>query len=168
MEGVMDNHRKLDFLKVTNEDVDTMTAVMKRAFDEDSRRFLGRGTGGPPGYDNGEFIRKWYLGSGADAFKVCCEGKLIGGMNIFHNGNHAYFLGNMFVDPDCQDQGVGTAIWKFIESQYPDATKWATETPGFSKRNHHFYVNKCGFHVVRIDNPKDAEEESYILEKQMA
>lgn len=163
----MDNRRVQEFIKMTSEDVDEMTGVMKRAFDEDTRRFLGRETGGPLGYDNGEFIRKWYLESDADAYKVVRDNKIIGGMNVFRNGSHAYFLGNMFVDPDCQDQGVGTAIWNFIESQYPDATKWATETPGFSKRNHHFYVNKCGFHVVRIDNPKDAEEESYILEKRI-
>jgi len=29
-------------------------------------------------------------------------------------------------------------------------------------------VNKCGFHVVRIDHPKDPREESYILEKDMS
>ncbi|BBB90928.1 hypothetical protein MAMMFC1_01595 [Methylomusa anaerophila] len=29
------------------------------------------------------------------------------------------------------------------------------------------YVNKCGFKVVKINNPKDEYNESYILEKEM-
>ena len=48
-----------------------------------------------------------------------------------------------------------------------DAVKWKTETPGFSKRNHNFYINKCGFKLVHIDQPKDLEEANYILEKEM-
>jgi len=33
---------------------------MKKAFDEDARIHLGVETGGSEGYDNGDFIRKWY------------------------------------------------------------------------------------------------------------
>ena len=44
---------------------------------------------------------------------------------------------------------------------------WRTETPGFSKRNHNFYVNKCGFKIIRIDNPGDFMKESYFMEKEM-
>jgi hypothetical protein len=44
---------------------------------------------------------------------------------------------------------------------------WRTETPGFSKRNHYFYVNKCGFEIIKIENLKDKYDAMYILEKQM-
>ena len=163
----MEPNYNLEFERVTKADVEEMTAVMTRAFNEDTRRHLGRETGGPPGYNNGEFIKKWYLESGADAYKILLEGKIIGGFNVFLNRNHDNFLGNLFLDIEYQDQGYGAFIWKSIEKQYPDTRKWSTETPGFSKRNHHFYVNKCGFTVVRIENPKDVEEENYILEKKM-
>lgn len=48
---------------------------------------------------------------------------------------------------------------------YPDIKIWNTETPIFSSRNHNFYVNKCGFHIVKIDNPKNRREGQYILQK---
>ena len=73
----------------------------------------------------------------------------------------------MFIDPLCQDKGIGTRVWKSIEQKYPDTKVWRTETPGFSKRNHNFYINKCGFRVVKIENPKDKYKEMYILEKEM-
>lgn len=163
----MNTDYKLVFVRVSQEDVKTMSPIMKRAFDEDTRRHLGQEAGGPPGYDNGEFLTKWYVNSGSDAYKILCDGELIGGINIFHGKPHEYFLGNMFLDPKYQDLGIGTYIWTQVEKMYPDAIKWSTETPGFSKRNHNFYINKCGFHVVHIDNPKDLEEESYILVKEM-
>ncbi len=164
----MNAKNPLQFEKITSADVPAMTSIMKRAFDEDARRHLGEESGGPPGYDNGEFIRKWYLGNKTGAFKVLKDGTIIGGVNVFINRNRQNFLGNMFVDPVYQDQGYGTWIWRFVEERFPETVKWSTETPGFSKRNHNFYINKCGFQVVRIDNPKDRYEESYIMEKDMS
>lgn len=163
----MDIYDGLCFERITEGDVDAMTEIMKRAFDEDAKRHLGEECGGPTGYDNGDFIRQWYIQSGAEAYKILKDGKLIGGINVFIKDNNNNFLGNMFVDPLYQDQGIGTKIWGFIEQKYPKTKKWNTETTGFSKRNHNFYVNKCGFRVIRIDNPKDKYEESYILEKEM-
>lgn len=163
----MELFKGIGFEKMSEKDIVALTAIMKRAFDEDSKRHLGEEAGGPPGYDNGEFLRQWYLNNGAEAYKISKEGTLIGGINVFINESNDNFLGNMFVDPLCQDKGLGTIIWKFIEQKYPNTKKWKTETPGFSKRNHNFYVNKCGFKIVRIDNPKEKYEESYILEKDM-
>ncbi len=163
----MEAYEGLCFERLSEEDVTVLTEVMKRAFDEDAKRHLGEESGGPPGYDNGDFIRKWYLQSGAEAYKVSKGGRLIGGINVFINPDNENYLGNMFVDPLCQDRGIGTLIWRFIEQKYPQTIKWSTETPGFSKRNHNFYVNKCGFKVIRIENSKDKYEESYILQKEM-
>ncbi len=36
-------------------DVELFTGIMKRAFDEDTRRHLGESAGGPEGYDTGKF-----------------------------------------------------------------------------------------------------------------
>ncbi|WP_167956161.1 GNAT family N-acetyltransferase [Anaerosporobacter faecicola] len=163
----MEEFKGLQFIKVTKEDVMPLTAIMKRAFDEDTKRHLGEESGGPDGYDNGEFIQKWYIESGAEAYKIVKDGVLVGGCNVFLGREQENFLGSVFLDPSCQDKGYGTCIWKFIEQKYPDTRVWRTETPGFSKRNHNFYVNKCGFHVVKIENPKDKYEENYILEKVM-
>lgn len=164
----MDIYQGVRFEKVTEDDVLKMTEVMKRAFDEDTRRHLGEECGGPPGYDNGDFINKWYLNSGSESFKILIDDILIGGINVFINENNENYLGNIFLDPLYQDKGYGRIIWRYIEQKYPDTKKWTTDTPGFSKRNHNFYVNKCGFKVIKIDNPKDKYEETYILEKEMS
>jgi hypothetical protein len=157
----------LQFEVFQETDVEVFTPIMKRAFDEDARRHLSQESGGPPGYDNGEFLRKWALDPKSQSYKVFKDEKPVGVVIVWINDNQENFLGNMFVDPELQDRGVGTKVWKFIESEFPDTIIWRTETPGFSKRNHNFYVNKCGFKIVRIDHPGNKYEESYFMEKEM-
>ncbi|MDF2547138.1 MAG: hypothetical protein K0R93_2036 [Anaerosolibacter sp.] len=157
----------LQFDHLCEKDIELLTPIMKRAFDEDTKRHLNENNGGPDGYDNGNFLRKWALHKDSKAYKICKDDKPIGVAIVWINDNHENFLGNMFIDPDLQDKGLGTIVWKFIESEYPETTIWRTETPGFSKRNHNFYVNKCGFRIIRIDNPGDKYNESYFMEKEI-
>jgi hypothetical protein len=44
---------------MTEEDIPDLTRVMTRAFDDDTRSNLGIERGGPEGYDDGQFFRKW-------------------------------------------------------------------------------------------------------------
>lgn len=157
----------LQFRDFTEADVMPFTRIMKRAFDEDARRHLGEESGGPPGYDNGDFLRKWALDPGSTAYAIYKDNRPIGVVIVWINDNHENYLGNIFVDPDFQDQGFGSLIWQFIEQKYPETRVWRTETPGFSKRNHNFYVNKCGFKIVKIEHPGDRYEESYLMEKEI-
>ncbi len=163
----MEVYNGLQFETFKEEDIVILTPIMKRAFDEDTMRHLNEPEGGPTGYDNGDFLRKYALDIASQAYKVSKGGQPIGAAIVWINDNNVNFLGNIFIDPSLQDKGIGLIIWRFIESKYPDTVKWSTETPGFSKRNHHFYVNKCGFKVVRIENPKDKYSESYIMEKEI-
>lgn len=164
----MKTYKNLVFEELTEKDIDILTPIMKRAFDEDTRIHLGRECGGPPGYDNGDFLRRWALRDDVTAYKISCDGRAIGSILLWINTEtNANFLGNVYVDPEFQNRGIGKTIWGFVESEYPNTEVWRTETPIFSRRNHNFYVNKCGFHVIRIDNPMDLEQGSFILEKRM-
>lgn len=150
----MEVYGDLQFDIFNEEDVDVLTPIMKRAFDEDTQRHLNQPTGGPDGYDNGDFLRKYALNPASQAYKVSKDGKPIGAVIVWIKENNVNFLGNIFLDPEFQDKGLGLIIWEFIESKYPATVKWYTDTPGFSRRNHNFYVNKCGFKVVKIKNPE--------------
>lgn len=155
----------INFDKMTEKDISRLVNIMKRAFDYDTKIHLGRETGGPTGYDDGSFLRKWGLDKKATSYCIYLDDVLIGGAILWINDNNENYLGNLFIDPDHEDEGVGTKVWSKIESMYPNTRVWNTETPIFSRRNHNFYVNKCGFHVVEIKNPKDLEEGSFILRK---
>ena len=60
----------------------------------------------------------------------------------------------LFVKAGTQSRGIGQKIWNAIERLHPDTVEWETFTPYFEKRNIHFYVNCCGFHIVEFFNPR--------------
>ena len=57
-----------------------------------------------------------------------------------------------FVFSEYHSQGIGLAAWQAVETLYPETKVWETGTPYFEQRNIHFYVNKCGFHIVEFYN----------------
>lgn len=157
----------IQFVAMEEQDVEALTPIMKRAFDEDARIHLGQEEGGPPGYHDGSFLRHWGFHPGCTSFKIYKDGTLIGAIMLWIHGNHENYLGNIFLDPMMENKGIGTEVWRKVEEMYPDTITWSTDTPVFSRRNHHFYINKCGFHCIEIKNPRDPEEGSYILRKEM-
>lgn len=94
--------------------------------------------------------------NGAIPYKAVVNGKMVGGAIVLINNdtqhNHLDFL---YVKCGTQSKGVGKAIWDEIERLHPQTKLWETCTPYFDKRNIHFYVNKCGFHIVSFYNERN-------------
>ena len=86
---------------------------------------------------------------GAIAYKALVDGDMVGGAVVVIDKatqhNHLHLL---YVKYGIQTKGIGFLIWNQIEKLYPETKVWETCTPYFEKRNIHFYVNKCGFHIV--------------------
>ena len=71
----------------------------------------------------------------------------------------------LFVSPEVHSRGIGKAAWRAVEALHPEIRIWEAITPYFEKRNIHFYVNSCGFHIVEFWNryhhgPAVPDEES--------
>ena len=79
------------------------------------------------------------------------DGKAVGGVVVKVDGTRGE-LELLFVSPRIHSKGVGYAAWCVIEKLYPQVTVWETVTPYFEKRNIHFYVNRCEFHIVEFYN----------------
>lgn len=147
----------IEFRRFAEADIEDATRIMKAAFDEDSDLFRTV-PDAPPGYDDGSFLRRNAVESGADSYCVLIDGALAGTVIVFHNAqNGENFLGCIFLDPALRGRGLGKNVWDRIEAMYPDVKVWRTETPLCSKRNLHFYINKLGFMAYRIDDPKEYE-----------
>jgi GNAT superfamily N-acetyltransferase len=163
-------HRKfaLSLQEITEADLAELTEVMTRAFDDDAQKHLGRERGGPPGYDDGEFFRKWLFGyQESVGYKAVTEGRVIGAVIVWVLPDGNNYLGNIFVDPAYQDRGVGTRIWQFIEATYPQARSWTLGTPSWATKNHYFYEHKCGFRYVGTEPGEDGVEEVFMYRKEM-
>lgn len=84
-------------------------------------------------------------------YRIVADGKIVGGAVIRIHGNRGH-LELLFVSPHVHSKGIGYAAWCEIEKRHPEVSVWETVTPYFEKRNIHFYVNRCGFHIVEFFN----------------
>ena len=80
--------------------------------------------------------------------------KIAGAIVKINPETHINELQILYVRSDLESKGIGLKLWKAVEKMYPYTKAWTTCTPYFEKRNIHFYVNKCGFHIVEFMNPK--------------
>lgn len=99
-------------------------------------------------------IRRCYQARGEQTHHLLWRGRRVGGAMLRIDpagGRNALDL--FFISPAYHSQGLGLAAWRAIEAAYPDTVVWETITPYFEERNIHFYVNKCGFHIVEFFNP---------------
>lgn len=99
-------------------------------------------------------IRKTVSKAGTDTCHILLDGRRVGGavLAIDKKTRHNT-LELFFISPEHHGRGIGHAAWLAIEAAYPDTRVWRTITPHFEERNIHFYVNKCGFHIVEFFNP---------------
>ena len=88
---------------------------------------------------------------GGEAYRIMQDGLPVGGVVIKVDGERGD-LDLLFVSPKAHSKGIGYAAWCAVEQLHPEVTVWETVTPYFEKRNIHFYVNRCGFHIVEFYN----------------
>ena len=88
---------------------------------------------------------------GGEAYRIMQDGQPVGGVVIRVEGARGD-LDLLFVSPRAHSRGIGYAAWCAVEQLHPEVTVWETVTPYFEKRNIHFYVNRCGFHIVEFYN----------------
>ncbi|WP_274940018.1 GNAT family N-acetyltransferase [Chordicoccus furentiruminis] len=102
---------------------------------------------------------------GGEAYRIMQDGHPVGGVVIKVDGERGN-LDLLFVSPNAHSKGIGYAAWCAVEQFHPEVKVWETVTPYFEKRNIHFYVNRCEFHIVEFynshhpdPNDPDAEQE---------
>lgn len=86
-----------------------------------------------------------------EAYRIVLDGKKVGGVVVKVYDKKGE-LDLLFVSPHIHSKGIGYAAWCEIEKMYPKVKIWETVTPYFEQRNIHFYVNRCGFHIVEFFN----------------
>ncbi len=106
--------------------------------------------------EDGEIISHRTIANSIDrgiAYRIREDGRIVGGLvlKIDEETQHNK-LELLFVNPEAHSKGIGHAAWREVERLYPETLVWETCTPYFEMRNIHFYVNKCGFHIVEFFN----------------
>lgn len=98
-------------------------------------------------------VQSSFRAEGTETYHIVSHGAHVGGVILtIHEDTHRNSLDLFFISPEHHSHGLGLAAWNAIEAKYPDTAVWETITPYFEERNIHFYINKCGFHIVEFFN----------------
>ena len=87
----------------------------------------------------------------AQALRIIEDGTAVGGVILTVKGDRGE-IEILAINASAHGHGIGARAWTAIEEAYPDVREWELVTPYFEVRNIHFYVNKCGFHIVEFFN----------------
>lgn len=113
--------------------------------------------------DDGQIISRKVIEESIDvgeAYRIMQDDEKVGGVVIKVDGEKGD-LDLLFVTPKVHSKGIGCAAWCAIEKLHPEVKIWQTHTPYFETRNIHFYVNRCGFHIVEFFNKYHPEPDSH-------
>lgn len=104
--------------------------------------------------EDGEIISRKTIEESLDkgeSYRIIANEIVVGGLVLDINAEKGA-LELLFINPKYHSKGIGYAAWIEVEKKYPEIMLWETMTPYFEKRNIHFYVNRCGFHIVEFFN----------------
>jgi len=100
-----------------------------------------------------ETINRCIDGQNSETFRIVHDGRKVGGLILsIDKKRRRGELELLFVTPEEHSKGIGYAAWCAVEAMHPEIMIWETCTPYFETRNIHFYVNRCGFHIVEFFN----------------
>lgn len=155
---------KIEYEEIYPVDYGILTRIMSASFNEDTAMHTNLKEDGPTGYNDGRLIKKLNEHKDFESYKIIYRNNIIGAYTVGINVNSEYTLEMLFIDPGYRKNNMGTIVWKGIEQKYIEAKKWTVETPNYSKRNYHFYTEKCGFTFVEERKYSD-DCKSFVFEK---
>jgi RimJ/RimL family protein N-acetyltransferase len=141
---------RISFRKAKASEAEILAAISKRAFHNDVHYGAPPGPpGGPPGYDSAAWQKR--VMRFGDYTTLLADDTIIGGMIVFRKKTREYELGRIFIEPEWQNQGIGTQAFEFLWQTYPLAKRWTLGTPKWNRRTRHFYA-KVGFTEIGEDD----------------
>ncbi|MGX1308099.1 GNAT superfamily N-acetyltransferase [Amorphus suaedae] len=111
------------------------------------------GSDGDEAIPSDEDVAASFAAPNAVVHRILEDGRWVGGAVVSIDARTRHnSLDLFYVRAEEIGRGIGRKAWAAIEQRYPDTEVWTTHTPYFEKRNIHFYVNVCGFHIVEYFN----------------
>ena len=129
---------KITYKSLNDFDIDSLTPIMKKAFDNDTFIHTGNKEDGPFGYDDGSLLKKLINQPNSSSEIILLDNKMIGAYTVILSTD-IINLDMLFIDPTYENKGIGSSVLKYMFSKYKNFNTWIVETPIYSKRNIAFY-----------------------------
>lgn len=158
---------KLSVQPLTKEEIDLFNREDERAFNVHSRYFPDGIVPGAAEEDRDEYdLGKVMKDPRFTVLSIKDDGRFIGGAIVEDRGGHVFDIGIFFLTVEYQGRGIGKTALEMVEDSFPDAEAFTLVTPSQVIRNAVFYVNKCGYKIVKVvDFDRESNTADYVFEK---
>ena len=157
----------LEIQLLTREEIDLFNKADEAAFNVHARYFPDGIVPGAAEDDRGEYdLKKVMDDPKYTVLSIKDNGRFIGGAIVEETGKHSREIEIFFLIVEYQSKGIGKEALALVEDYFPDTKVFRLITPSNVVRNTVFYVNKCGYRIVKVvDFDREANTADYVFEK---
>ena len=152
---------------LTKEEIDLFNKADEAAFNVHDRYFLDGIVPGAAEDDRGEYDLRKIMGDPKyTVLGIYDDDKFVGGAIVEDEGKQIREIAIFFLIVEYQSKGIGKTALDLVEAYFPDTRVFRLITPSNVVRNVVFYVNKCGYRVVKVVGyDRDTNMGDYVFEK---
>ena len=157
----------LELKKTQKEEIDYLTKLENTSFEVNAKYFENGVFPPLPEEDEKKYsFRALYEKNDTEALTIFYEGEIAGSVIVKDIKPETKEILLFFIAPQMQGKNLGQNALKMVEELYPGTRTWRLVTPTQVLRNSVFYINKCGYSIVRVDEwDKDKECGMFVFEK---
>ena len=101
-----------------------------------------------------------------ETLTIFYKNEIVGGVIVKDIEPKAKEVLLFFIAPEMQGKNIGQKALNIVEKMYPKIETWRLVTPTQVLRNAVFYINKCGYSIVKVDEwDKEKECGMFVFEK---
>ena len=159
----------LEIQPLRNEEVDLFNKADEAAFNVHVRYFPDGIVPGAAEDDRGEYDLKKVMEDPRYAvLSIKDNGRFVGGAIVEETGKHSREIDIFFLIVEYQSKGIGKEALALVEDYFPDTKVFRLITPSNVVRNTVFYVNKCGYRIIKVvDFDRETNTADYVFEKRI-
>ena len=157
----------LSIQRLKKEEVDVFNKADEAAFNVHARYFPEGIVPGAAENDRDEYnLSKIMDDPKFTVLSIKDDGRFIGGAVVEDMGKHVREIAIFFLIVEYQSRGIGKTALDMVEAYFPDTRIFRLITPSNVVRNVVFYVNKCGYRIIKaVDYDRGANTADYVFEK---
>lgn len=149
------------------DEIDLFNKEDEKAFNVHARYFSEGIVLGAAEDDREEYeLHKLLLNPDYTVLSIYDDSTFAGGAIVQYMGCCRYEIHIFFLTVEYQSKGLGKTALDMVESYFPGAKTFRLITPSNVVRNTVFYVNKCGYKIVKvIGYDRESNMGDYVFEK---
>jgi GNAT superfamily N-acetyltransferase len=157
----------LSIQRLKKEEVDVFNKADEAAFNVHARYFPEGIVPGAAENDRDEYnLSKIMDDPKFTVLSIKDDGRFVGGAVVEDMGKHVREIAIFFLIVEYQSRGIGKTALDMVEAYFPDTRIFRLITPSNVVRNVVFYVNKCGYRIIKaVDYDREANTADYVFEK---